>query len=124
MPGPATTSSSWDLVPTGLTAAAILAAAGLSVLVLEANDQIGGSCRTQPLTLDGFAHDICSAIHPMGAVSPIFRRLNLGAFGLEWIHPHAPAAHPLDGGRVALLERKPWLTPRRCSRRTGPPGRG
>jgi phytoene dehydrogenase-like protein len=91
--------------PNGLTAAAILAAAGLSVLVLEANDQIGGSCRTQPLTLDGFAHDICSAIHPMGAVSPIFRRLNLGAFGLEWIHPHAPAAHPLDGGRVALLER-------------------
>ena len=91
--------------PNGLTAAAILAAAGLSVLVLEANDQIGGSCRTQPLTLDGFAHDICSAIHPMGAVSPIFRRLNLGAFGLEWIHPHAPAAHPLDDGRVALLER-------------------
>jgi len=91
--------------PNGLTAAAILAAAGLSVLVLEANEQIGGSCRTQPLTLDGFAHDICSAIHPMGAVSPIFRRLNLGAFGLEWIHPHAPAAHPLDDGRVALLER-------------------
>ena len=89
----------------GLTAAAILAAAGLSVLVLEANDQIGGSCRTQPLTLDGFAHDTCSAIHPMGAVSPIFRRLNLGAFGLEWIHPQTPAAHPLADGRVALLER-------------------
>ena len=91
--------------PNGLTAAAILAAAGLSVLVLEANDQIGGSCRTQPLTLDGFAHDTCSAIHPMGALSPIFRRLDLGAFGLEWIHPQTPAAHPLDDGRVALLER-------------------
>ena len=91
--------------PNGLTAAAIFAAAGLSVLVLEANDQIGGSCRTQPLTLDGFAHDIFSAIHPMGALSPIFRRLDLGAFGLEWIHPQTPAAHPLDDGRVALLER-------------------
>ncbi len=91
--------------PNGLTAAAVLAAAGLSVIVLESNQQIGGSCRTEALTLEGFAHDVCSAIHPIGAISPIFRRLNLGTFGLEWVSPLAPAAHPLDDGRVALLER-------------------
>ena len=64
--------------PNGLTAAAVLAAAGLSVVVLESKPTIGGSCRTDTLTLDGFAHDVCSAIHPMGAISPIFRRLEAG----------------------------------------------
>jgi phytoene dehydrogenase-like protein len=102
--------SGYDIVvvgsgPNGLTAAAVLAAGGLSVLVLESKERIGGSCRTEPLTLDGFAHDVCSAIHPMGAISPIFRRLRLEKFGLEWVSPLAPAAHPLDDGRVALLER-------------------
>jgi phytoene dehydrogenase-like protein len=92
--------------PNGLTAAAVLASAGLSVLVLESNKRIGGSCRTEALTLDGFAHDVCSAIHPMGAISPIFRRLRLDDSGLEWIGPPAPAAHPLDDGRVAMLERR------------------
>ena len=91
--------------PNGLAAAAVLAAAGLSVVVLESNQRVGGSCRTEALTLDGFAHDVCSAIHPMGAISPIFRRLRLEDVGLAWVSPLAPAAHPLDDGRVALLER-------------------
>src|SRR6185503_11924293 len=76
--------------PNGLTAAAVLAAAGLSVLVLEAQKRIGGSCRTEALTLEGFAHDVCSAIHPMGAISPIFRRLRLEDYGLTWVSPLAP----------------------------------
>src|SRR5262245_51224984 len=94
--------------PNGLTAAAVLATAGLSVVVLETKPTIGGSCRTDTLTLDGFAHDVCSAIHPMGAISPIFRRLKLEDFGLTWISPPSPAAHPLDDGRVAVIER--WVT--------------
>ena len=91
--------------PNGLTAAAILSAAGLSVVVLEANSHIGGSCRTAELTLPGFKHDICAAIHPMAALSPAFTRLTLDRHGLEWVEPPSALAHPLDDGRVALLER-------------------
>ena len=91
--------------PNGLTAAAVLSAAGLSVVVLEAKAHIGGSCRTEPLTLPGFIHDVCAAIHPMGIVSPVFRRLALDRHGLEWVQAPSALAHPLDDGRVALLER-------------------
>jgi phytoene dehydrogenase-like protein len=103
-------SSSFDAVvvgagPNGLTAAVLLSTAGLSVLVLERNARIGGSCRTESLTLPGFAHDVCGAIHPMGIVSPIFRRLPLAAHGLEWVVAPLPLAHPLDDGRAAVLAR-------------------
>lgn len=91
--------------PNGLTAAVVLASAGLGVTVLEANDAIGGSCRTMPLTLPGFLHDICSAIHPMGVVSPAFEKLRLAARGVEWVAAPHPLAHPFDDGRVALLSR-------------------
>jgi len=91
--------------PNGLTAAAVLSLAGLSVIVLDRNPTVGGSSRTLPLTLPGFAHDICSAIHPMGAASPIFRRLGLTVNGLEWVAAPLPLAHPLDDGRVAVLSR-------------------
>lgn len=91
--------------PNGLTAAAVLSVSGLSVLVLEANPQIGGGSRTEALTLPGFAHDVCSAIHPMGVVSPIFRRLRLTEHGVEWVASAVPLAHPLEDGRVAILSR-------------------
>jgi phytoene dehydrogenase-like protein len=91
--------------PNGLTASAVLSAAGLSVLVLERNERIGGGCRTEALTLPGFAHDVCSAIHPMGAVSPIFRALRLTEHGLTWAAAPTPLAHPLPDGRVAVLSR-------------------
>jgi phytoene dehydrogenase-like protein len=92
--------------PNGLTAAVILSLSGLSVVVLERNDRIGGSCRTEPLTLPGFAHDVCGAIHPMGVVSPVFRQLQLTDAGLEWIAAPTPLAHPFDDGRVAVLSRQ------------------
>lgn len=91
--------------PNGLTAAAVLAGEGLSVRVLEANDAIGGGARSAALTEPGFVHDLCSAIHPMGAASPAFRALGLEAHGLAWAHPDAPLAHPLEDGRAAVLER-------------------
>ena len=81
----------------------VLARAGLSVLVLEAHDRIGGGARTEELTLPGFKHDVCSAIHPTGVLSPAFRELGLREAGLEWVHPNLPLAHPLPDGDAALL---------------------
>ncbi|MFN2571879.1 MAG: phytoene desaturase family protein, partial [Gemmatimonadales bacterium] len=80
--------------PNGLAAAIVLAQAGRSVLVLEGADAIGGGTRSAALTLPGFLHDVCSAIHPLGEASPVFRTLPLRDHGLEWIHPPAPLAHP------------------------------
>jgi phytoene dehydrogenase-like protein len=91
--------------PNGLAAAVALARRGVSVQVLEASDTIGGGARSAELTLPGFIHDICSAIHPMAAASPFFNELPLDRFGLEWIHPSAPLAHPLDDGTAAVMER-------------------
>jgi phytoene dehydrogenase-like protein len=91
--------------PNGLAAAITLAQAGWSVLVLEARDTIGGGTRSAELTLPGYIHDVCSAVHPLGAGSPFFRTLPLAEHGLEWIHPPVPLAHPFDDGTAAVLER-------------------
>ncbi|MGO9835271.1 MAG: phytoene desaturase family protein [Polyangiaceae bacterium] len=91
--------------PNGLAAAVSLAQAGASVTVLEAKGEIGGGTRTAELTLPGFAHDVCSAVHPMGVLSPFFRTLPLEEHGLRWIHPRASVAHPLDDGPATLLYR-------------------
>ena len=90
--------------PNGLAAAITLAREGLSVLVLEAKDTIGGGARTEQVTLPGFHHDICSAIHPMSVVSPFIRALPLAEHGLEWAWSPAAIAHPLDDGSAAMLE--------------------
>lgn len=89
--------------PNGLAAAIRLAQAGVSVKVIEAADSIGGGTRTAELTLPGFHHDVCSSVHPMGAVSPFFRTLPLAEHGLNFIEPPASVAHPLSGGRAAFL---------------------
>ena len=90
--------------PNGLAAAIVLQQAGLSVLLLEAKDTLGGGLRSAELTLPGFTHDICSAIHPMAAASPFFSSLPLHQFGLEFISPTLAAAHPFDDGTAAVLE--------------------
>src|ERR1043165_1152835 len=91
--------------PNGLAAAITLAREGWSVRLLEAEPTIGGGARSAELTLPGFVHDICSAIHPMAIASSFFRSLPLAEHGLEWIHPPAPLAHPLDDGTAAVQER-------------------
>ena len=91
--------------PNGLAAGVVLARAGVRVRVREASERIGGGTRTESLTLPGFLHDVCSAVHPLGAASPCFRALPLAAHGLTWIQPPAPLAHPFDDGTAALLER-------------------
>ena len=89
--------------PNGLAAAIVLADAGFGVTVVEAADSIGGGARTSELTLPGFHHDVCSAVHPMAIGSPYLRTLPLADHGLEWLVPKAACAHPLDDGSAATL---------------------
>ena len=91
--------------PNGLAAAITLARAGRSVRVYEAAPTTGGGSRTAELTLPGFRHDMCSTILSLSTASPFFRTMDLAARGVELIHPDAPIAHPLDGGRATVLER-------------------
>ncbi|WP_211360876.1 phytoene desaturase family protein [Mucilaginibacter frigoritolerans] len=90
--------------PNGLAAAILLQQNGLSVLLIEGKDKIGGGLRTEELTLPGFLHDVCSAIHPMAVASPFFETLPLGEYGLEYIYPAVAAAHPFDDGSAAVLK--------------------
>ncbi len=90
--------------PNGLAAAITMAQAGRSVLVVEAQDALGGGTRSAELTLPGFVHDVCSAVHPMGISSPFFRGLPLREHGLEWVEPAIPMAHPLDDGTAVALQ--------------------
>jgi phytoene dehydrogenase-like protein len=91
--------------PNGLSAAVALARAGRSVLVLEGAERVGGGAASAELTLPGFVHDVCSAIHPLGVASPFWSTLPLAEHGLEWVHPDAPVAHPLPDGSAVVLER-------------------
>jgi phytoene dehydrogenase-like protein len=102
--------------PNGLAAAITLARAGRSVEVLEAASEAGGGARTAELTLPGFLHDVCSSVHPLGIASPFFRSIDLASRGVEWVQPDAPLAHPLDDGRVAVLERSTSATARGLGR--------
>src|SRR5687768_9524724 len=91
--------------PNGLAAAITAAEAGRSVLVLEAAATIGGGARTAELTLPGFHHDICSAIHPMAAAGPFFAGAALDRHGLDLVHPEIALVHPLDDGRAGVMHR-------------------
>jgi phytoene dehydrogenase-like protein len=106
---PVTDKTDYDAVvvgsgPNGLAAGISLRQAGLSVLIIEGKTTVGGGMRSAQLTLPGFTHDVCSAIHPLAAGSPLFRTLPLDRFGLEYIYPPLAAAHPFEDGTVALLK--------------------
>src|SRR5512140_3556577 len=92
--------------PNGLAAGITLARQGRKVLILEAANTAGGGTRTAELTLPGFRHDLCSAIHPLGVASPFMRSLPLEQYGVEWIYPPAAVAHPLDDGPAVTFERQ------------------
>lgn len=91
--------------PNGLSAAILLAQNGLAVKIIEAKDTIGGGTRTLELTEPGFLHDVCSAVHPTALSSPFLSTLPLQEFGLEWIHPEFPVAHPLENGKAFLASK-------------------
>ena len=102
--------NSYDVVivgsgPNGLSAGIYLARKGLKVLIIEAAEQVGGGTRTAELTLADFHHDVCSAVHPSGYLSPYFKELNLGQYGLEWVFPKASVAHPLDNEDAVILSK-------------------
>src|ERR1700712_1079268 len=90
--------------PNGLAAAILMQQSGLSVLLAEAKATVGGGMRSAELTLPGFTHDICSAIHPLAMSSPFFNKIPLWQHGLEFIHPPLLAAHPFDDGSAAVLD--------------------
>lgn len=89
--------------PNGLAAAIVLQLEGLKVLLIEGKDEIGGGMRTKELTVPGFKHDICSAIHPLAVSGPFFKSLPLEKYGLEYLHPKVLAAHPFENGTSAAL---------------------
>jgi phytoene dehydrogenase-like protein len=91
--------------PNGLCAAIELARAGRSVLVREGAMTVGGSCRSAELTLPGFVHDVCSTVQALAITSPVMRSVPLAAHGVEFVHPPAPLAQPLDDGSAAVLDR-------------------
>ena len=91
--------------PNGLACGAVLARAGMRVTVIEARETIGGGTRTSELTVPGVLHDHCSAVHPMGAASPLFAQLDLAAHGLQWCWPQVDLAHPLDDGSAGVMVR-------------------
>lgn len=91
--------------PNGLAAAIEFARSGKSVCVYEANETVGGAARSEALTLPGFVHDTCSAVHPLAVGSPFFKTLSLSEFGLEFVYPPAAVAHPFDDGTAVLLHR-------------------
>jgi phytoene dehydrogenase-like protein len=91
--------------PNGLAAAILMQQKGLSVLLIEGKETIGGGLRSAELTLPGFVHDICSAVHPLAVASPFFETLPLGDQGLEYIYPGIAAAHPFDNGSAAILKK-------------------
>jgi phytoene dehydrogenase-like protein len=90
--------------PNGLAAAILMQQKGLSVLLIEGKDTIGGGLRSAELTLPGFIHDVCSAVHPLAVASPFFEKLPLAGHGLEYIYPSVAAAHPFDNGTAAIIK--------------------
>ncbi len=89
--------------PNGLAAAITLQQQGLSVLLVEGNKEIGGGLRSAALTLPGFVHDVCSAVHPLAVGSPFFNTLPLADHGLTYAYPDLAVAHPFDDGTAVVL---------------------
>src|ERR1700730_17811731 len=102
--------------PNGLTAAICLAQAGVKTVLIEANSTIGGGTRSLPLTLPGFTHDVCSAVHPLALTSPAFAAFPLAKHGIEWIQPPLALAHPLEDGSAVTLEQSLDATGSRLGR--------
>ena len=105
--------------PNGLAAAIALAREGHSVRVYEAQSTVGGGARSAELTRPGFVHDMASTVHALALLSPFLKSLPLAQFGLQFAHPEAPFAHPLDDGTAVVVERSIEATVRAVGLRDG-----
>ncbi len=110
--------------PNGLAAAITLARAGRSVIVYEGHPTVGGGMRSAELTLPGFVHDVCSTVQGISVASPFLRDLDLSRLGVELVHADLPLAHPLEGGRAAVLERPVGATAAGLAALSADPGAG
>jgi phytoene dehydrogenase-like protein len=102
--------------PNGLAAAIKIARAGRRVCLYEGNATVGGGSRSAELTLPGFIHDVCSAVHPLAAGSPFFSQLPLQKHGLDFIYPPSALAHPFDDGTALIVDRSLDVTAERLGR--------
>ncbi|HVT02880.1 MAG TPA: NAD(P)/FAD-dependent oxidoreductase [Thermoanaerobaculia bacterium] len=102
--------------PNGFATGITMARAGLRVVIVEASDTTGGGMRSAELTLPGFIHDICSAIHPTALSSRFFRSIPLEKFGLEWIDPEYPLAHALTPDHAVVMQRSVVATAERLGK--------
>lgn len=91
--------------PNGLAAAITLGRRFDAVLLLEEAKTAGGGVRSAALTLPGYLHDVCSTVQPLSLASPFFRQLDLPQYGVEWIQPEIPLAHPFEDGSALYLHR-------------------
>ncbi|MEO8112221.1 MAG: NAD(P)/FAD-dependent oxidoreductase [Ginsengibacter sp.] len=96
--------------PNGFASAITMQRAGLSVLLIEGKDVLGGGARSAELTLPGFIHDVCSAVHPLGQYSPVFKQFNLEQFGLEYVTTKYAVAHPFDNGSAVAIQSSMEMT--------------
>ena len=90
--------------PNGFAAAITLQRSGLSVLLIEAKETLGGGVRSAEITLPGFIHDICASVFPLAEDSPVFKPLKLQQFGLEYLQPKYAIGHPLENGKAVVVQ--------------------
>jgi phytoene dehydrogenase-like protein len=102
--------------PNGLAAAIEIARAGRRVRLYEGHSSVGGGTRSAELTLPGFIHDVCSAVHPLAASSPFFTQLPLEKYGLEFVYAPSSLAHPFDDGTALIVDRSIDVTAERLGR--------
>ena len=96
--------------PNGLVAANHLLDKGWSVLVLEAQPEVGGAVKSDGDVHEGFVHDTFSAFYPLAAASPTLQSFGLEKHGLRWVHAPAVLGHPLQDGSWAVLHRDRQVT--------------
>jgi phytoene dehydrogenase-like protein len=94
----------------GLTLAAYLAKAGLSVGVFEKRDVIGGGLCTEQLGYPGFLHNMHSNFHLWPDFAPAWDDLEIEKFGMRYVHPSIPWSAPLSNGKAILLHNQTALT--------------
>lgn len=88
-----------------LVAAAVLSKAGWKVCLLERNERLGGTIRSEEITLPGYVHDVLSGWHPLFTGSAAYAELKdeLHARGLEYLNTEYPSGTLFPDGSATFL---------------------